>query len=160
VICLPDTARAIIKTRLRAGLSPRPEPAAFARAVFDDDVANYMAAPSHKICFFDRGVVDALGMLLQCAVMPQSDIDAMLRRYPYHPTVFVFPPWEEIYRTDAERDQTFAESVRVFESVTAWYTRCGYRVHEVPTGNLADRVEFIEHAVRDALCEPAVHELL
>lgn len=149
-ICLPDVARAIIKARLTEGRSARPEPAEFARAIFDGDVANYEAAPTHRVCFFDRSVVDALGMLLQCGAMRQPDIDTTLRIYRYNPMVFLFPPWEEIYRTDSERDQTFAESVRVFDSVRAWYGRCGYRTEVVPPGTPADRVEFIERVVRIA----------
>jgi len=150
-VCLPDVARAIIKARLSNGLSPRPPEAEFARAVFDGDVANYEGAPSQGICFFDRGVVDSLGSLCQCRAMSQDDVDANLRRYPYNELVLVFPPWEEIYQTDSERDQTFPESVRVFESVKSWYGRCGYKIHEVPLGNLEDRVEYIEHAVTNAL---------
>lgn len=146
--CLPDVARAIIKSRLSSGLSPRPEPAEFARAIFDGDVANYKAAPAHGTCFFDRGVVDSLGSLFQCGAMSHEDVALNLRRYPYNQVVFVFPPWEEIYQTDSERDQTYAESVRVFESVKSWYSRCGYRIEEVPVGTLAERVAFIESAVR------------
>ncbi len=149
-VCLPDVARAIIRTRLRKGLSARPESAAFARAIFDGDVANYRAAPPRRVCFFDRGVVDALGMLGQCRAMSRADIDVNLRRYPYQETVFLFPPWEEIYRTDDERDQTFEESVRVFEAVRSWYRHCGYRVREVPFGAVEHRVEFVERAVTAA----------
>jgi len=148
--CLPDVARAIIRARLSSGLSARPEPIEFARAIFEGDVANYRAAPSDRTCFFDRGVVDALGMLLQCGAMSGAEIDLNLRRYPYNPLVFVFPPWEAIYRTDSERDQSFAESVRVFESVRSWYDRCGYRVEEVPIGTLDERIAFIERAVVNA----------
>jgi predicted ATPase len=148
--CLPDVARAIIKTRLSSGLSARPEPAEFARAIFDGDVSNYRAAPAHGTCFFDRGVVDALGGLLQCGAMSHDDIGFNLRRYPYNRVVFLFPPWQEIYQTDSERDQTYAESVRVFRSVKSWYSRCGYQTEDVPIGTLAERVAFIEHAVANA----------
>jgi predicted ATPase len=148
--CLPDVARAIIRARLSSGLSARPEPLEFARAIFEGDVANYGAAPSDRTCFFDRGVVDALGMLLQCGAMSGDEIESNLRRYPYNPLVFVFPPWQAIYHTDSERDQTFAEAVRVFESVKSWYGRCGYQVEEVPIGTLDARIAFIERAVADA----------
>jgi len=65
---------------------------------------------------FDRGAVDALGMLAESEAMAPAEIEANLQRYPYHKVVFLFPPWQEIYRTDDERDQTFAESIRVFEA--------------------------------------------
>jgi len=148
--CLPDVARAIIKARLHGGRSARPAPVDFAKAIFDCDVANYRSAPVDRTCLFDRGVVDALGMLRGCGAMTQDDVDLNLRRYPYNPTVFVFPPWQAIYHTDSERDQSFEASVRVFESVKTWYTRCGYRLQEVPPSPLEQRVAFVERAVAQA----------
>ncbi len=145
--CVPDVARAIIKARLDAGLSPRPERIEFANSIFDTDVANYQAAPTNGVCFFERGVVDALGSLHLCNALSEDEIDLNLRRYPYNRVVFLFPPWEEIYQTDRERDQTFMESVRVFESVKSWYSRCGYQIQEVPIGTLNERVVFIESSV-------------
>ena len=147
---VPDVARAIIKSRLDAGLSPRPERIEFANSIFDTDVANYQAAPSSEVCFFDRGVVDSLGMLRQCNALSEDEIDLNLRRYSYNEIVFLFPPWEEIYQTDGERDQTFAESVRVFDSVKSWYSRCGYLNQEVPFGTVNERVAFIEISVGKA----------
>ena len=40
----------------------------------------------------------------------------MLATYPFHATVFVLPPWEAIYATDAERDQSFADAVDVHDA--------------------------------------------
>ena len=120
--CVSDVPRAIIRARLDSGLSPRPEPVEFANSVFDTDVANYKAAPSSEVCFFDRGVVDALGSLRACNALSDDELDLNLRLYPYNKVVFLFPPWEEIYRTDRERDQTFAESVRVSGLEKYWYS--------------------------------------
>ena len=86
-------------------------------------------------------------MLRQCNALSEDEIDLNLRRYPYNEIVFLFPPWEEIYQTDDERDQTCAESVRVFGSVKSWYSRCGYKNQEVPFGTLDERVAFIENSV-------------
>ena len=63
--------------------------------------------------FFDRGVVDALGMVNQIRPLSAAELQARLTSYPYFRTAFCFPPWEEIYRTDAERDHTFAHAVAV-----------------------------------------------
>ena len=98
--CVPDAARAIIRARLDSGLSPRPEAVEFAKSIFNADVKNYEAAPSSGVCFFDRGVVDALCMLHLSNAMSEHEIDLNLRRFAYNRVVFVFPPWEEIYRTD------------------------------------------------------------
>lgn len=142
--CVPDVARKIIRARLDSGLAARPEPDLFANSIFEEDVKNYKAAPSSSVCFFDRGVVDSLGMLHSCSVLSDDEIDMNLCRYPYNRVVFVFPPWKEIYRKDSERDQTWEEAVGVFESVKSWYSRCKYEVRLVPIGSLQERVEFVE----------------
>jgi len=144
--CVPDVAREIIRDRLDSGLSPRPEPDVFANSIFEKDVANYKAAPSNSVCFFDRGVVDSLGMMHSCGLLSNDEIDMNLCRYPYNPVVFVFPPWKEIYRTDSERDQSWEESVSVFESVISWYSRCKYEIRLVPIGPLQERAEFVENS--------------
>jgi hypothetical protein len=38
----------------------------------------------------------------------------------FHRPVFVLPPWEAIYTNDAERDQTYAEAVVVYEKLLRW----------------------------------------
>ena len=61
--------------------------------------------------------------------------------------VFVLPPWKEIFINDAERDQTFAEAVIVFERVTQWYRGLGYTIREVPRASLTERADFVLHAL-------------
>ncbi|HEX6721250.1 MAG TPA: AAA family ATPase [Burkholderiaceae bacterium] len=139
-----DAARAIIRERKAAGLPPRPDPLAFAEAVMQRDVATYESAASPSgVVFFERSIVDALGMLDDAARLDAEELDVRLARHPYHHDVFVLPPWEAIYAHDDERDHPFAHAVRVHEHITRWYARCGYRVVEVPCMSLARRCAFV-----------------
>jgi len=63
--------------------------------------------------------------------------------FPYNPVVFLLPPWEDIYGTDSERDQTFEESIEVFEGMKSWYSQWGYKTLEVPRGTIDERGSFI-----------------
>jgi len=148
--CVPEVARTIIRARIEAGLSRRPPPKEFASAIFDADVKNYRAASSREITFFDRSVVDSLGMMKASAAMSSTDIEENVRRYAYNKTVFLLPPWESIYHTDEERDQSFADAVRVCGSLRSWYTDCGYELLDVPVGAIGMRLEFVVSAVADA----------
>jgi predicted ATPase len=47
--------------------------------------------------FFDRCVLDALGMLFQVGLRSPIELQALLREYAYFRTAFIFPPWDEIY---------------------------------------------------------------
>ena len=140
----PESARAIIRERLARGLPPRPEPGEFAYEIVGRDTEQYRAVEaSSGIHFFDRSLLDALGMLDQLGILSARERDRYLTTFTYHRQVFLLPPWEAIYQVDSERDQTFAESVRVHDSLRQWYLRCGYEIVSVPPGPVTDRCDHV-----------------
>ena len=139
-----DTARALIAERKRSGLTPRPPPLEFAEEILRRDCAQYKAASQRAdLVFFDRGVPEALGMLELARPLLAAELEARLAEFFYHETAFILPPWESIFVQDAERDQTFADTLRVHASLRRWYVRCGIRLVEVPKGTVGERTDFI-----------------
>ena len=141
--CVTESARAIIHERIKRGLDPRPPAREFAEQVLRRDIRQYarMAGASCPV-FFDRCILDALSMFDQLG-LELSEHQTLLAKYPYFRTAFSFPPWKEIYTTDAERDQTFDDALAVHEAVTGWYRKCGYDLMEVPRGSVRERCDFI-----------------
>jgi len=142
-----DTPRSIIRSRRARGLSPRPSPLAFAEQVLRRDIELYGRNAGPALTFFDRGVLDALAMVAEAAPERRTDLVALATDYPYHPVVFVLPPWEEIYATDDERDHTFTHAVHVYESLVVWYQACGYNVAPVPKLPVAERCNHVLSAL-------------
>jgi predicted ATPase len=143
-----DSARAIIQSRRSSSVSSRPAPLEFAQTILHHDIQQYgQHASKSGLVFFERGVVDALGMLNEIGVLPHSELQAFLLAYPYHRQVFLFPPWEAIYANDAERDQTFVEAARVYRGASEWYQRCGHEVVDVPRLGVAERCTYILQAL-------------
>lgn len=141
---VPESARRIIKERLVAGRSPRPDPVSFAQDIMKSDIEKYRSvAVGEQATFFDRGVPDALYMLNAESALSRAEIANYVQMFPYNPVVFLLPPWEDIYGTDSERDQTFEESLEVFEGMKSWYSQWGYKTLEVPRGTIDERVSFI-----------------
>jgi predicted ATPase len=139
-----ESARAIIAERLARGGSRRPDLVTFAREILRRDIEKYLGHPqTTEWVFFDRGIVDALGMFHELSAVPDAELQAALASYPFHPSVFILPPWEAIYTTDTERDQSFAEAVDVHGRVVAWYRSCGYELHEVPRLPVPERAEHV-----------------
>ena len=139
-----ESARAIIAERLASGASRRPDLPAFAREILHRDIEKYHRhPPTSNWVFFDRGVIDALGMLQEVAPLPARQLEAMLSTYTFHPTVFILPPWEAIYVNDAERDQAFAETVSVHTRLVKWYRSWGYLLCEVPRLPVAQRAQHV-----------------
>ena len=145
-----ESARAIIKERKSQGLSPRPEPLAFAEEIVARDIEKYKNADPGRVTFFDRSIVDALGMLKATGGLLEPQLETYLHDFPYNTNAFVFDAWQAIYAQDAERDQSFAEAQAVAASVRRWYAMCGFKVIDVPFVAVDDRVEFILSAARDS----------
>ena len=111
-------------------------------------MAQYRAATvDDGITFFDRGLLDALYMLDLESALSRDEIARLVQAFPYNVTVFLLPPWEAIYAMDSERDQTFEESVAVFEGKRRWYGRWGYETVEVPRASVGARISFILDAI-------------
>jgi predicted ATPase len=139
-----ESAREIIAERLARGESRRPDLVTFAREMLRRDIEKYRGQPwTSQWVFFDRGIVDALGLLHEVSPLPASELHTTLASYPFHRAVCVLPPWEAIYATDAERDQSFDEAVHVHAKVVQWYRSCGYVLHEVPRLSVAERAEHV-----------------
>jgi predicted ATPase len=61
--------------------------------------------------------------------------------------VFVAPPWQEIYETDGERKQDFAEAERTYQTVVEVYRECGYQIVDLPRTTPCARAQFILAAI-------------
>jgi predicted ATPase len=143
-----DSARTIIQDRRSRGLSLRPSAYEFAQEVLRMDVENYARhARASGPVFFDRSVLDALCMLDQVAPLSKSELSVWLSKYQYSSKVFVFPPWEAIYASDAERDHTFEHVEAVHRGVQEWYRQCQYQILEVPKVSVSERCAHVLQAL-------------
>lgn len=144
-----ETARTVICERLARSEPPRPNPLSFALEILRRDEEKFhRVRPSAEWVFFDRSAVEALGMVHEASPLPAAELESRLSALRYHSEVFVLPPWEEIYVNDAERDQTFAEAIRVHGEIVAWYCACGYLTHEVPGMPVDQRADYVLRRLR------------
>lgn len=67
----------------------------------------------------------------------------MSAAHRYHQTVFVTPPWPEIYTTDPERRHGFDEAVAEYIRLASVYPALGYDVVILPKIAVAGRADFI-----------------
>lgn len=98
--------------------------------------------------FCDRGVPDMVGWYLLRSEEVAGHVAEAARRFRYHRTVFVAPPWPEIFATDTERHQSWGEAVRTHEAMVKAYAECGYETVELPVASVAERAAFVLECVR------------
>jgi predicted ATPase len=114
---------------------------AFFRRIAQRDIAAFdRLGDEMGRVFFDRGLMDCYGA---DGVTPWPELEAALAARRYNETVFVFPPWREIYATDAERIQDFAHVERLFERVISLLPTLAYTPLIVPIGPVEDRARFV-----------------
>lgn len=143
-----ESARALIRERLAAGLPPRPGRRAFAAEVLRRDQAKYQLSLGRATTtFFDRSAVEAVGMAQEAGAISAAEVTVLLSALKFHPTVFILPPWQDIYVNDAERDHDYAHCVAVHNELARWYAACGYHLHEVPRLRPAERAAHVLRAL-------------
>jgi predicted ATPase len=136
-----DAARALVREDPRV----RDDPAEFQDRILARVVAAYEAArAAGGTVFFDRGIPDVAAGFAHSGLPVPGHVDAAARTFTYARTVFVAPPWAEIYVTDAERTHTYDHAVAVHAAVVATYARYGYDLVELPCASVAERVAFVE----------------
>ena len=93
--------------------------------------------------FFDRGIPDSIGYSYLESLPVSNSLLRKIKDYPYQKTVFIFPPWEEIYVNDAERKQSFQKAVATYETIKETYQNLGYTVIEIKKTSIKERVQMI-----------------
>jgi predicted ATPase len=149
--CAPEVARQIIREQAAAGGDALPwaNTERYTELMLARSVASYL---EHKDAadptFFDRGIPDVLCYARLIGLPSIAGIRSVCATYRYNSTVFVAPPWQEIYSTDHERKQSFAEAVETHRMMVDVYRECRYRIIELPRFSTADRAEFILDVLR------------
>lgn len=119
---------------------PWKNPELFRDAMFQDAVETFQKPEG--ITVFDRGIIDCLAYSYLADIDIPSELVEAAESLRYT-TVFITPPWEEIYCNDAERKQLFEESVLTYEIIKKIYEECGYEVIEIPEKDVQSRADFI-----------------
>jgi len=102
-----------------------------------------LAARGDALAFFDRGIIDQISGYKSRGLEIPKHLRVAAQRFRYRETVFVVPPWQEIFANDSERRHSFADSVAMYEALVETYRDFGYRPVVVPRSTVSARAEFV-----------------
>lgn len=145
-LCMPEISREIVRQYKKKGID-QPflnTPQAFSDLLLKKRIQQFEQVPNlfDQQVFFDRGIPD-IAAYLNFSNQPISNtLKQACHQYRYD-LVFLLSPWEEIYKTDAERYETFEQAVSIYFSIQKIYSQYGYQWLEVPQLPLKNRVDFI-----------------
>lgn len=101
------------------------------------------AARGDVMAFFDRGVVDQVnGYRARGTEIPKHLLNTV-EHFRCRETVFVVPPWREIFENDAERRHSFEDAVAMYDALVETYAHFGYRPIVIPKMDVAARADFV-----------------
>jgi predicted ATPase len=148
-ICVDEAARRVLKEQALIGgnATHDGDRARYRDLMLARCLADYRAVrETTASVFFDRAIPELSGYGNAPGEPDPSAVTAAIAECRYNETVFMFPPWPEIYTHDEERKHTFSHAVAVFAEVGATYRRFGYRTVEVPCVTVEERLRFVlEH---------------
>ncbi len=145
---VPEVAREIIREQMdnKGNALPWKNKKKYRDIMLRRSIDSYRSAREREktdILLFDRGIPDSLAYSRLENIPLSEALEDEIHKYRYNTTVFLFPAWEEIYRTDGERKQDFEEALRTYEIMADTYTKLNYKIVELPKTNVEDRVKFI-----------------
>ncbi len=145
---IEEAGRRIVREEMASGGTALPwiDMAAFARraialALADREDARMTAVAT----FFDRSVVDVAAALERAGGAPVlADIGG---HYRYAATVFMAPPWPEIFASDSQRQHDFAAAEAEYHVLCEAYAKLGYMVRIMPKCPVPERADWLERQI-------------
>ncbi len=99
-----------------------------------------------EVCFFDRGIPDVLAYMDYFKQDYGAVFNEASEKNQYD-SVFIVPPWKEIYISDNERLETYTESMALHDHLMETYCRFGFSPILVPKLSVQKRIHFILEAL-------------
>ena len=93
--------------------------------------------------FYDRGLPDITAYMDYTGVNYPDEFKNFCQNNRYD-SIFLLPPWKDIYIQDNERYESFAEAEKIHHFLLKAYKNYGYKVIEVPFDTLTNRMKFIK----------------
>ena len=142
-----EVGRELVKEQLAAGsdVTPWQKPIEFCELLIERSIAAYKLAREmtdvmDQTIFLDRSFLENVSYFQTLKI---NRYDHFIDELRYYPTIFMTPPWEEIFCQDPERTHTFEDAVTEYERLLRAYPQYGYRTVELPKASVKERAEFI-----------------
>jgi predicted ATPase len=144
--CSEEVARQIIQEQVKANGDALPwgDTLRYTELMLTRSIDAFRSnTPSSDITFMDRGIPDVACYARLIDLPLFDELRSACETYRYNTTVFMAPPWKEIYLTDSERKQTYQEAIDTHRLMVAVYQEYGYQPIELPRVSPVERAEFV-----------------
>lgn len=144
--CYPEISREVTAEAKKQGIEQLflENPLLFSELLLEGRKRQFRSAleEPHDLVFLDRGIPDVLAYMHYIGDAYPPFFDQACREHTYT-RIFILPPWQEIYISDAERYENFEQAKLIYGHLTETYRGYGYDLIEVPKGSVDERIDFI-----------------
>ena len=144
-LCFQEAAREILTDYKLHGSEFKTNPIGISNEIFKRRHEDYEKGKDisckENLIFYDRGIHEITAYLK--SINKSSNYwDNLPNNYKYD-LIFIFKPWEEIYRKDEARIEEFSEAKKISPFIYKVYNNAGIQIIEVPNLSIEERVKFI-----------------
>lgn len=144
--CMPEISRRVTLDARKKGIEQLflKKPLLFSQLLLEGREQQFLEAGKENtdLVFFDRGIPDVHGYMNYIGVDYPNLYKEKSLKYRYT-TIFITPPWQEIYQSDNERYESYEQSLAIHNHLKKTYIELEYSIINVPIGNVEERVRFI-----------------
>lgn len=148
---VPEAGRQIVREQDWTGGDALPwtQPVRFAELAVSRGVQGLISmARAPGPVFFDRSPIDQLAGLERLGMPAPATVARAAARCRYNRTVFVAPPWPDIFAADSERRHGLETALTEYGPLRATYERLGYRLVDLPKVGVEARADFVLERLR------------
>jgi len=143
-----EISRVIIREQHETGgdMVPWQNLSGFADLCYEKMSTQLDECSANCICFYDRGLPDIIAYVRRGGL--KVPLKYFERAKAYNKTVFLAPPWKEIFVNDDERPESFEDAVEIYKFLKSTYEELGFNIVELPKISIEERVTFIERILK------------
>ena len=142
--CHSEISREIIASQLETGgtTTPWQDLNKFSELVIEERLMQFKSAVD-DVEFYDRGIIDSFAYLLKDKTPITNKWENIANNNKYFSTVFITPPWEDIYIKDDERKEDFETATEIHNFMIEAYKLYSYKICIIPKMSVDERIDFI-----------------
>ena len=100
-----------------------------------------------NIKFFDRGIPDIIAYLNYKKISFGKEFELELKKYKYD-FIFLAEPWEDIYKKDKERYESFEDLKIINKYIKKIYSNYAQKFITLPKSSVQGRINFIIESIK------------
>ncbi len=145
-ICFEEISRQVTLEARKNGVEQLflSQPLLFSQLLLEGRSDQFIEADQHDntTVFMDRGVPDVLAYMDFFGSDYPDDFLSVCEKNTYD-VVFILAPWQEIFKCDSVRYETFEQSQLIHERLINTYKQFNYHLIDIPFDTVEKRVDFI-----------------